>query len=200
MRIDRERRTPATISSAVSGVVAGVPPAIAGSAGDTPATTPLSRADPRSLSRQQLWLRAAPLVAFGVAAIGLRALNPENVPSLLFQTSCGAATGLPCLFCGTTRALHHLLNGDFSQALYFNWLAFPASGLALGLAALFGTELALRRRLSVVWPSFQFTPRVAAIGGVALVLLWVLQVSLAVSQRKTELLNAAGPLYSLFLK
>ena len=176
---------------------------MAGFAGDTPATTPtptpVARAGSLFLTRRQLWLRLTTLVALGLAAVALRVVNPEAVSWLPWRTSCGAVTGLPCLFCGMTRALHHLFAGDFSEAVYFNWLAFPVSGLALGMAIIFGAELALRRRVTMVATSFRFTPRMAAIGGIAVVLLWVLQVSLAISQGKSELLNSFGPLYSLFL-
>ena len=47
-----------------------------------------------------------------------------------------------------TRALHLLLNGDFSGAIYFNWLAFPFLGAIIFLFALFAIEIAKRR---VIW-------------------------------------------------
>src|SRR5256886_2837558 len=53
------------------------------------------------------------------------------------RTSCGVITGLPCIFCGMTRALHLLLNGDFGGALYFNWLAFPFLGVGARFIARF---------------------------------------------------------------
>jgi len=154
---------------------------------------------PSVLTPKQMWLRGAALAALATAASVFRAVNPETVSLFLFQTSCGAVTGLPCLLCGMTRALHHLLRGDVLQALYFNWLAFPLAGLTVGLAVLSGAELAARRRLFAISRGFRFTPRTAAFGGGVLLLLWVLQVALAISQGKSELLNAAGPLYSLFL-
>src|SRR5689334_24721080 len=42
-----------------------------------------------------------------------------------FPTSCGAMTGLPCIFCGMTRALPYLLHGDVARAVYYNWLSIP---------------------------------------------------------------------------
>src|SRR5438045_5025387 len=59
--------------------------------------------------------------------------------------SCGAITGLPCIFCGMTRALHLLLNGDFGGALYFNWLAFPFLGAVVFLVAVYIIEIATQR-------------------------------------------------------
>src|SRR5437879_848087 len=115
---------------------------------------------------------------------------------LPFHRSCGAITGLPCIFCGMTRALHLLLNGDFVGAIYFNWLAFPFLAVVIFLIALFAIEVAKRRvlwRLSVVLP---MTRRWLTVLGLGLLLLWTLQAYLAVSQHKHELLNSHGPFYS----
>ena len=107
---------------------------------------------------------------------------------------------MPCIFCGTTRALHFLLNGDFRSALYFNWLAFPIVAGALGLFVLSSAELLLRRRLLRPLPKVRFTRRTVGAFAAGFMLLWSLQVYLAVSQHKTELLNPSGPLYSLVVR
>ncbi len=151
------------------------------------------------LSPRQLWLRLAAVTAMGMAALALRAIDPVTLSWLPLRTSCGAVTGLPCIFCGITRALHHLLNGQFARALYFNWLAFVVVALALILAGNFTAEIFLRRRL-FRFPSVQFTPRFAAIAGISIFALWIFQVTLAVSMHKHELLNPSGPLYALFSK
>jgi hypothetical protein len=131
----------------------------------------------------------------------LRWIDPVVVGRWLpFHTSCGAITGLPCIFCGMTRALHLLLNGDFVGAIYFNWLAFPFLAVVIFLIALFAIEVAQRRviwRLSVVFP---MTRRRLTVLGLGLLLLWTLQTYLAVSQHKHELLNSRGPLYALFVR
>jgi hypothetical protein len=119
---------------------------------------------------------------------------------LPFHTSCGAITGLPCIFCGMTRALYLLLNGDFSGAIYFNWLAFPVLAVVIFLIALFAIEVVQRRviwRLGVVLP---MTWRRLTVLGLGLLVLWTLQAYLAVSQHKHELLNSRGPLYALFVR
>jgi hypothetical protein len=116
------------------------------------------------------------------------------------RASCNAVTGLPCIFCGLTRAVHLLLNGNTARALYFNWLAFPILAAIAFLIALFLVEIALKRsilNLRLVAPIT--AKRVVVVGG-ALVALWILQVYLAVSQHKEELLNPRGPLYALFVK
>jgi hypothetical protein len=119
---------------------------------------------------------------------------------LPFHTSCGAITGLPCIFCGMTRALHLLLNGDFSGAIYFNWLAFPFLAVAVFLIALFAVEVTKRRvivNLSIIPPA---TFGRLTVIGLCLFLLWTSQAYLAVSHHKHELLNPRGPLYSLFVR
>src|SRR5437868_7751101 len=93
--------------------------------------------------------RFAFIVSASAALLLLRCIDPVVAGSwLLFHPSCGAITGLPCIFCGMTRALHLLLNGDFIGAIYFNWLAFPFLGAIILLFALFGIEIAKRR---VIW-------------------------------------------------
>ena len=156
------------------------------------------RRDNRLTSRE-LAPRAGFLVALICGGIALRAFDPVAVSWLPLRTSCGAVTGLPCIFCGATRALHCLLNGDFARALYFNWLAFPVAASALGLIVILLAELGLRRRL-VRAPKIRITRRSFAAASVALLALWILQVTLAVSFHKHELLNPNGPLYALFVK
>ena len=119
---------------------------------------------------------------------------------LPFHPSCGAITGLPCIFCGMTRALHLLLNGNFVGAIYFNWLAFPFLGAIIFLIALFAIEIAKRRvilRSSVI---LSMTRRRLMVFGLGLLLLWTLQAYLAISQHRHELLNPHGPLYALFVR
>lgn len=116
------------------------------------------------------------------------------------HASCGAITGLPCIFCGMTRALHLLLNGDFGGALYFNWLAFPFLGAVVFLVAVCIIEIATRRVILSWNTNAPFTARKLTIIGLTLFALWMLQVYLAVSQHKHELLNPRGPLYALFVR
>jgi len=123
--------------------------------------------------------------------------DPVNAHGWL-PLSCGAVTGVPCIFCGTTRALHCLLSGDLSRALYFNWIAFPVATLAVITFALGLYELVSGRRM-VRFTVVRVTPRIIAVSLVTLLLVWTLQVWLAVSQHKRELLNPRGPLYALLV-
>lgn len=151
------------------------------------------------LTSRAAWIRGVAVTAMVFGGLGLRSSNPNTWSWLPIHPSCGAVTGLPCIFCGTTRALHCLLNGDFARALYFNWLAFVVAGVGLMLALLFLMEIFVRRRLWR-WPRFEFTPRLAAFCAAGLVALWLFQVTLAISLHKHELLNPRGPLYALFVK
>ncbi|MDQ6655544.1 MAG: DUF2752 domain-containing protein [Verrucomicrobiota bacterium] len=144
-------------------------------------------------------MRGGALLATALAALLLRVIDPATLTWLPLRTSCGAATGLPCIFCGTTRALHHLLAGDIAQALYFNWIAFPVAAAAIVAAVNFALELSLRRRVFRL-PVFDFTPRRTGAVAVALVALWIFQVTLAVTLHKRELLNPNGVLYAFFVK
>ncbi len=151
-----------------------------------------------ALDNRQRWWRAGAVLVVALAALALRAIEPGTLSWLPLRTSCGAATGLPCIFCGTTRALHELLNGEFAQALYLNWLAFPVALLVVLLASKLVAEVALRRRLPL--PALKLTPRSLGAGLAALFLLWIVQVVLTLRFHKHELLNPDGPLYALFLK
>lgn len=96
--------------------------------------------------------------------------------------------------------MHHLLKGNYAQALYFNWLVFPLALLALSFAAKMGAEFVLRRRLLLPLPAFRMTPRLAALSALAFFGLWVLQVALALGLHKHELLNPSGALYPLLVR
>lgn len=154
----------------------------------------------RPLNPAQLCVRLLATVGIGAALLGVRSINPETVSWWPLQTSCGAFTGLPCIFCGTTRAMHHLLQGNFAQALYFNWIAYPVAALAAAILLVVTAELLTERRLFVRRLTFRVTPPTLAWTGAALAALWILQVTLAVSFGKGELLNPAGPLYAFFVK
>ena len=159
------------------------------------------RSNFRWLKAQGFCFRVAyfPAIGFGLAL--LRVLEPNRLSAWMpFPTSCGAITGLPCLFCGMTRAIHALLNGNFAAAVYYNWLAFPILAAALGLAGIFAAELILKRKILAISDRLQLTPKGLAVAAAVLVLLWSLQVHLAISQHKKELLSPSGPLYALFVK
>ncbi len=141
------------------------------------------------------------LYLFALPAALLALVPPGAVPSWFpFATSCGAVTGLPCIFCGTTRALQHLLHGDFSSALYYNWLSYPLLAAACAFYLCSALELCFRRNLLAALPRPRLGGRSLGALAAGFLLLWCFQVYLAVSQHKTELLNPRGPLYSLVVR
>ncbi len=149
----------------------------------------------------RLGVRVAFILGATAAFLALRWIDPVVAGRWLpFHTSCGAITGLPCVFCGMTRALHLLLNGDFARAIYFNWLAFPFLAVVTFMIAIFAIEIAQRRRILNVSAFLRVSARRLTIIGFALIGLWTLQVYLAVSQHKHELLNPRGVLYALFVR
>jgi hypothetical protein len=145
--------------------------------------------------------RALSIGAITLPLFAIHFADPRIVSQWLpFPTSCGAITGLPCLFCGMTRALHLLLRGDFAGAFYFNWLAFPFLAAIIFLIVIFGFEIAMRREL-LNWRALRpRNTRQITICALGAIVLWSLHAWFAVSQHKHELLNPRGPLYHLFVR
>lgn len=97
--------------------------------------------------------------------------------------------GLPCPLCGGTRATHYLLEGNFQQVLYYNWLAIPSVIGAVILITIFSTELILNKKMfSLTKP----TKKIYLISAFLLIAVWSYHVYDALSNNKTELLNFQG--------
>jgi hypothetical protein len=89
------------------------------------------------------------LGVLGVLSV-LWAYNPETRP-IFPPCPFLRLTGLYCPGCGTLRALHHLLRGNFSEAVRYNVLTL----VALGFMAIYGGSTSLRKQpkvsLVVLW-------------------------------------------------
>jgi len=121
-----------------------------------------------------------------VAAILLAALEPGALPPRFRTCPFLWLTGLPCPFCGLTRAVHHLLRCDWATAWHLNPLAFPIGAAIVALGARALREAVTGRRLPPLAP-----PRAGWLLAIAaLVLLhWILHIRGAVTAPKPELLR-----------
>jgi hypothetical protein len=150
------------------------------------------------LTKSELRLRFTCFALLPTLLLALYLAGPGSLPAWFpFAASCGAITGLPCIFCGMTRAFYYLLHGEFGRALYYNWLAFPFAASAIAIFFVNLLEIILNRKFLSRIPAVRLNPASWSLLAISFVLLWCLQVYLAVSQHKTELLNPNGPLYSL---
>lgn len=125
-----------------------------------------------------------------VAVLTLRQfLSSSLFPPCLFHT----LTGLPCPFCGGTRATNALLHGDWQQSLYLNPLALIAI-LAFGLATLIAViELFLKRTL-VDWTALsQPWKKALPLFLAALGLWWAYHLFSTLRTPKNELLDLRKP-------
>lgn len=132
--------------------------------------------------------RRGRVIALGatiVAATLLAALEPGASPFRLRTCPFLWLTGLPCPFCGLTRAAHHLLRCDWATAWHLNPLAFPIGAAIVALGARALREAVTGRRLPPIAP-----PRAGWLLAIAALLLhWTLHVHGAVKAPKPELLR-----------
>jgi Protein of unknown function (DUF2752) len=103
---------------------------------------------------------SAGVVALGACASALGAGEAEGPTLCPFRL----ATGLPCPFCGTTRSLMALGQGDVEASFQLNPLGLVLSAAALAVAA-----TVLRRR-PLRWP-----PWLVPAGGAVIAVIWIFQ-------------------------
>jgi len=121
----------------------------------------------------------------------LKSLNP-SLPAL----PCGfkVLTGLPCLFCGGTRAACAALRGDFAYSLYLNALSIPLLASILLLAFVSALEITRGRPFadwhSLSRPFFKLWPALILL----LLACWAVHLILALRIPKPELLNPDNPI------
>ncbi len=146
------------------------------------------------LFARERWLRLGAALALLAGLAVLAVIEPRGQPP--FPTlPCGfrGTTGLPCAFCGGTRAAHALLNGDLSRTLDLNALAIPAVLLVVIATAILLFEAARGRRLTA-WPVFG--RRVARFLPVFLLLMvgwWIPHIVVALKKPNTELVDLKNP-------
>jgi hypothetical protein len=131
-----------------------------------------------------------------VMALGIFLTLFAVFPRLLSFAFCGfhRLTGLPCPFCGGTRAARAILQGDFLLALYLNPLAF---GVLIFLGVFCGIAVieALRGQSMADWQAlWNRRHRIVLVLLVVGVLLWwPVHLFSALRKPKTELVNLRNP-------
>lgn len=147
------------------------------------------------LSPEGRWLRlgvALSMILVLAALAFLRSERRVTLPAL--PCAFHAISGLPCLFCGGTRATGAILDGNPGAALRLNALAFPALALlAMTLVALL-VEAASGRPLAP-WEAFlRRLNRLAPILIVSGLAWWLFHIYSALRTPKPELVNFRNPI------
>ena len=136
---------------------------------------------------------AAIIVALIVGAALLPLAPPSRFPGLptcVFKS----ATGLPCPFCGGSRATQALLCGDLSRAVYLNVAALPAVITLVAAALVLGWE-AMRGRAVGDWDALlrrfrSLLPILAAL----LCIYWLVHLMNALRGPNSELVDLHNPI------
>ena len=134
------------------------------------------------------------LAASILLLLGYVALPPMGRHPTFLLCGFHAASGLPCLFCGGTRAARAILHGNLREALYFNALAFPALALVAGAFVVLLVEAASGRPLALRQTLFRHLNRfVPALIALALGW-WVFHIYTALRTPKPELVDFRNPI------
>jgi len=152
------------------------------------------RPPPLPLSREERQSRA--LLAAGIGGAYAFALILPFLPRLPIGSWSFCAfhklTGLPCPFCGGTRATQSLLHGDWHQAIYLNPLSILVIGLGIVFVLLWTVE-AIRGRELFRRPGNTSTVRTFQVLAIATVAWWGWHIYDAVRTPKPELVDFTNP-------
>jgi Protein of unknown function (DUF2752) len=146
-----------------------------------------------SIPPEGRWLRLGLAVAILLVLLCLALQRSDRRLSFL---TCGfhAISGLPCLFCGGTRAARAILHGNLHAALYFNALAFPALAIVAGAFVALLVEAAAGRPLALREILLRHLNRFVP----ALLLLalawWIFHIYTALRTPKPELVDFQNPI------
>lgn len=144
-----------------------------------------------TLTKEGRLIRVAVVGMLGVF-LALFAVFPKLMPFAF----CGfhRLTGLPCPFCGGTRAARAILHGDFLFALYLNPLAFGVLFFLAVFSAIAVIE-ALRGRSVADWEAIWSRRHriVLVLLILGLVIWWPVHITSALRKPKTELVNFDNP-------
>ena len=140
---------------------------------------------------------AAVIIAM-LAGLALLPLVPPLVPPFALPglPTCAfkSATGLPCPFCGGTRAAQALLRGELSRALYLNVAALPALVVFVAVALVLGWEALFGRSLGDWDALFGRLRSFVPVMVVLLCIYWLVHVADALRGPKPELVDLRNPI------
>ncbi len=140
---------------------------------------------------------AAVIIAM-LAGLALLPLVPPLVPPFALPglPTCAfkSATGLPCPFCGGTRAAQALLRGELSRALYLNVAALPALVVFVAVALVLGWEALFGRSLGDWDALFGRLRSFVPVMVVLLCIYWLVHVVDALRGPKPELVDLRNPI------
>lgn len=145
------------------------------------------------LAPEGRWLRLGLAAAVLLTLVFLALPLPEHRPPFL---PCGfhAMSGLPCLFCGGTRATRAILHGNLPAALYLNALAFPALALVVAASLVLLVEAAAGRPLAP-WEEYpRRLKRLVPVLILPAMAWWMIHLYYALRTPKPELVDFRNPI------
>lgn len=141
------------------------------------------------------WLRFGLALAMVLVLLSLAFLRSERRVTLpALPCAFHSISGLPCLFCGGTRAACAILDGNPRAALRLNILAFPALALLSTTLVALLVEAASGRPLAP-WEAFlRRMNRLAPILIVPALAWWMFHIYSALRTPKPELVDFRNPI------
>jgi Protein of unknown function (DUF2752) len=152
------------------------------------------RDPPLRLAQRRTRAVTAAFIVVLLVGLALLPLAPPLVFPGLPTCAFKSATGLPCPFCGGTRAAQALLRGELSRAVYLNVAALPAVIAFLAAALVLGWE-ALRGRSLADWNAL--SRRLRPLAPIVIGLLcayWLIHLADALHGPKPELVDLRNPI------
>lgn len=155
----------------------------------------MKRGNPPLLLHER-WMRLGVVFGLLLSLTFIAFIRPQLTPTFLPKMPCGlrAITGLPCPFCGGTRAIRALLNGEWWRAIYLNTMAILALFIFVGVIGILLIEAGKARRL-VDWKALERTVTRFMPLLIAFVMIWWLpHLIIALRTPKPELVNLKNPI------
>ena len=146
------------------------------------------------LGAEGRWLRFGLAVVILVSA-GFLALSSAGSGPVRPFFPCGfhAISGLPCLFCGGTRAVRAILHGNLHMALYLNAIAFPALAFVALTFVVLLVESASGRSLAMGEAFLRRLNRFDPVLILPALAWWMLHIYFALATPKPELVDFQNP-------